>query len=341
MGLTRIRAQQISDLDYKQACRVVATDNITLEGGAPAVVDGVSLQQLDRVLVTGQNTASQNGFYRVQTLGQGENGTWVRTSDTDETGELAPGTVVMVTEGEVHADTQWKLTTNGTIVVGETALNFVLNAVSVIGGQNTQVQYNAGGVLAGSANLTFANDELTVVGRANVVGNIATGNILTDGYYYANGEPFVASSNYGDANVATFLDTGFGSNSISTTGNITAAYFVGNGSQLTGITGGGGDPVNFENISSNVLPAANVTYDLGSSDRRWRDLWLSNATIHIGEASISATAGNLELPTTVQIGNAALTESGGSLDLPAGTTVSNNPIAGLGKAIALSMVFGR
>ena len=35
MGLTRIRAQQISNIDYKQSVRVVTTTNITLAGGAP------------------------------------------------------------------------------------------------------------------------------------------------------------------------------------------------------------------------------------------------------------------------------------------------------------------
>ena len=43
MGLTRIRAQQISDIDYKQAARVITLSDVTLSGGAPALVDGVSL----------------------------------------------------------------------------------------------------------------------------------------------------------------------------------------------------------------------------------------------------------------------------------------------------------
>jgi hypothetical protein len=40
---------------------------------------------------------------------------------------------------------------------------------------------------------------------------------------------------YGNSNVSTLL-AGFGSNTISTTGNVTAGYVFGNGSQLTGIT---------------------------------------------------------------------------------------------------------
>jgi trimeric autotransporter adhesin len=36
----------------------------------------------------------------------------------------------------------------------------------------------------------------------------------------------------------------------------------------------------------NILPASNVTYDLGSSTNWFRDLWLSSGTIHIGGAKI-------------------------------------------------------
>ena len=69
MGLTRPRAHQLQDIDYKQAVRVITTTNITLSGGAPNSVDGVNLTVGDRVLVTGQSTASQNGLYQVTTVG--------------------------------------------------------------------------------------------------------------------------------------------------------------------------------------------------------------------------------------------------------------------------------
>ena len=58
MGLTKPRASQIYNLDYKQAARAVTVSNVTLSGGTPAVVDGVTLALNDRVLVTGQTTGS-------------------------------------------------------------------------------------------------------------------------------------------------------------------------------------------------------------------------------------------------------------------------------------------
>lgn len=65
MGLTRIRAEQISDIDYKQATRVISLTDVTLSGGAPKIVDGVSLNTNDRILVAGQATPSENGLYYV------------------------------------------------------------------------------------------------------------------------------------------------------------------------------------------------------------------------------------------------------------------------------------
>jgi len=70
----------------------------------------------------------------------------------------------------------------------------------------------------------------------DAVGNITAGNVLTDGYYYANGAPFSGGTNYGDSNVATFL-ANYGSNTVSTTGNITAGNFVGSGSNVDIVAG--------------------------------------------------------------------------------------------------------
>ena len=127
MGLTRIRAEQISDIDYKQAVRALQNSNVNLSGGAPSVVDGVNLSVNDRILVIGQDSGAQNGIYRVDVLGSGSNGTWVRTSDSNQTGEIEAGMIIMVTEGTVYKDTQWKLITNDPITIGVTALTFEQN----------------------------------------------------------------------------------------------------------------------------------------------------------------------------------------------------------------------
>jgi hypothetical protein len=48
-------------------------------------------------------------------------------------------------------------------------------------------------------------------------------------------------------------------------------------------------------ITGNLLPAANVTYNLGSDTVRWNDIYLANSTIYLGNAQISANASSLIL----------------------------------------------
>lgn len=210
MGLTRIRAEQISDIDYKQAVRVITTANITLSGGAPSVVDGVTLSANDRVLVAGQSTASQNGLYDVVTVGTGSSGTWARTSDANATGEINAGMIVMVTEGTTYADTSWKLITNDPITIGTTGLTFAQNtgnSFGVINANGTPVVAN------GAAGTTIFNSGNNLV---------LTGNAGLDTITFAVSDAPTFSGNVAVAN-------------LSTAGNIQGSYILGNGSQLTGI----------------------------------------------------------------------------------------------------------
>jgi hypothetical protein len=48
-------------------------------------------------------------------------------------------------------------------------------------------------------------------------------------------------------------------------------------------------------FTGNLLPTANITYDLGSPTQRWKDLYLSNNTIYLGTSTISGATGNIEL----------------------------------------------
>jgi uncharacterized Zn-binding protein involved in type VI secretion len=176
MGLTRPRAHQLQDIDYKQTARVITTDNVTLSGGAPATVDGTSLALTNRVLVTAQTTGTENGIYEVTVVGSGSNGTWVRTEDANATGDIKGGTIIMITEGTVYADTQWKLTTDNPITIGSTALTFARNGnaafgVIAVSGQSDLVSDQIG-------------DTLTLVAGSNVT---LTTNAGTDALTIAAG----------------------------------------------------------------------------------------------------------------------------------------------------------
>jgi hypothetical protein len=291
MGLTKPRAAQIFNLDYKQSTRVVTTTNITLTGGAPNSVDGINLSLNDRVLVTGQTTGSQNGLYLVTTLGSGANGTWARTSDGNENGEIEAGMIVMVTEGTIYADTQWKLITDDPIVINTTALTFTQNymANSISGGtSNVVVNSNANVTVssAGTANvLTVSNTGAFVSGVTSASGNVTGGNLITAGLITATGN--ITGGNITTAGLITATGTVTGGNLltagimsstgngihgniltgglISATGNVTGNYILGNGALLTGVITSSS---NINNGTSNVTVVSsggNVTVGISGT----------------------------------------------------------------------------
>lgn len=269
MALTRPRAYQIYDIDYKQAVRVVTTTNIALAGSAPTIVDGITLTANDRVLVTGQSIGSQNGIYYVTTLGTGSNGTWSRSVDTNTTGELLGGTIVMVTEGIVYADTQWKLTTNDPITIGSTALTFVQNysANSISAGtSNVVVNSNANVTVssAGTANvLTVSNTGIAITGIVSATGNITGNYILGNGSQLSgiittvNANTLTGNTLSSNVTNSSLTSVGILA-SLSVTGNITGGNILG-GANVNATTHTGGTVSVTDNITGgNLISAALV-----------------------------------------------------------------------------------
>jgi hypothetical protein len=348
MALTKPRAYQIFDLDYKQSVRALATTNVTLSGGAPNVVDSVELELNDRILVKDQSTASQNGLYRVQTVGTGSNGTWVRTIDGDQTGEIQAGMIVMVTEGVIYKDTQWKLITNDPIVIGVTALTFELNtSTSAINNGNSNVTIGElGGNVAvsvgGTANVAVFTTTGLTANNIATDGNLVVGNnlVVNGNLTYINvtdlniedpiiglgrgpnNAPLTTDDNkdrgtqlwyYTTAEQSAFVGWDDSAGKLIAAANVTIANEIVTVNNLGTITTG-----NIE-ATGNVSPTANITYDLGTANLRWRDLWLSNSTIYIGAATIGAVG------TTLTVNGAnVLTGNAGSAFSTTGNVTGGN-----------------
>jgi hypothetical protein len=83
-------------LDFKSSVRVIVTTNGTLatayKNGASA--GGVTLATGDRILLAGQTTGSENGFYTVNASGAP-----TRATDADASGEISKGAIVYVEAG--------------------------------------------------------------------------------------------------------------------------------------------------------------------------------------------------------------------------------------------------
>jgi hypothetical protein len=63
------------------------------------------------------------------------------------------------------------------------------------------------------------------------------------------------------------------------------------------------DDQTYVNVGANIVPSVTETYDLGSSDKKWRDLYLSGNTINLGNTTISSSGNTLILPTQTKIGS--------------------------------------
>ncbi|WP_256591382.1 phage tail protein, partial [Pseudomonas sp. HMWF006] len=113
-------AEELGKLDGKQSVRVAASTNIVLNGAQQ--IDGVAVIAGDRVLLTNQTLAKDNGLWIVA------NGDWVRATDANTSAKVTPGLTVMVEEGTANGDSLWHLTTNAPITLGTTALTFKMLA---------------------------------------------------------------------------------------------------------------------------------------------------------------------------------------------------------------------
>ena len=285
--------------------------NLLATGNMTNTVDEVVLSALDRVLVKDQTDAKQNGIYSVVTAGTGSNGTWVRARDANASDKMTSGMTTVVSEGSTNAFKTFKLATSDPITLGTTELSFVNPFVAGAGtvvGPNGSVQFNDLGTAGGTSGLLF--DKTSNLLSIN-------GNVSSSGYFIGDGSQLtgiVAGTNYGDSNVAAYLPTH--------TGNISANYFLGNIITAAGTVEGAlfsensilnvesgtsnlriyssGDVAISTNgtanavviganttITGNLLPSANVTYDLGSPTQRWRTGYFAANTIDLGGSTIS------------------------------------------------------
>lgn len=108
-------------ISVKDPVRAATTGPITLSG--EQTLDGIALLAGQRALVKDQTDATTNGLYTVSA------GAWTRTSDADnspggDNSEVRNGMFVLVQEGATLADTQWTLSTTGSITLGVSELTF-------------------------------------------------------------------------------------------------------------------------------------------------------------------------------------------------------------------------
>ena len=105
----------------------------------------------------------------------------------------------------------------------------------------------------------------------------------------------VGSGGTGSTNLTKHgILTGNGASAVNSSSNLT---FDGSDLILTGDTTlNGSMTLNGSlNLGGNIIPKADITYDLGSASNRFNDLYLSGKTLHLGDTNISTNAsGDIE-----------------------------------------------
>jgi len=154
-------------LDVKASAKYASTANVagTYNNGAGTItagsngalsIDGATPSADDRILLKDQTTATQNGLYKVTTVGSGSAAyVLTRTPDADAASEITGGAFVFVEAGTANADNGYVFTHNGTPTLGTT--NITVEQFSGAG------QISAGSALTKSGNtLNVAVDDSTI-----------------------------------------------------------------------------------------------------------------------------------------------------------------------------------
>ena len=185
-------------LDVKASVRVATTANLaaTYDNGAGTLtanangaisIDGVSLALNDRVLVKDQTTQTQNGFYKVTTVGSGSAAyVLTRTPDANEADEITGGAFTFVEEGTANADNGFVATHNGTPTLGTDDITFeqFSGAGSISAGDGLTKTGNTIDVNVDDSSIEVSGDTLQVkalgITNAMLAGSIANGKLANN-----------------------------------------------------------------------------------------------------------------------------------------------------------------
>jgi hypothetical protein len=259
---------------YDGTSVISVTINNSIDGNTVVNGDRVLMKNM-AVLTTGGTTPVQgDGIYIVSAVSTTVSCTLTRTSDAAN-GSPANGAAIFIYDGDavspLNNNSTWVVSNDSAVNWGATPVveftQMSADPVVVIGGTDTQVQYNNSGSLGGSAAITMNATELTVLTMANAAPiNIGT-TTLTD----VSGDTTFALANSGSLNVnlysqntKNFTITQYGSLfDINSNGNTT---FNTNTESFQGhVKFVNGPATSILTIDNNITAFTNIFMDSGSA----------------------------------------------------------------------------
>lgn len=170
----------VAGLTWKSSVWAMATSNVSLTGSTGSLtIDGqtfTATQNGQRILLTGQSTASQNGIYVYTDAGSGY--TMARSSDADTYSKLN-GATVFVEFGTSYVNSSWTQAAVLTSLSGQNWVQFA-GATSITAGSGLVASGNSFNVGAGTGitvNADSVQISATYAGQSSIttVGTIGTG----------------------------------------------------------------------------------------------------------------------------------------------------------------------
>jgi hypothetical protein len=281
---------------------------------AALVLDGITLNVDDRVLIYTQANAAHNGVYTVTSVGSGSTN-WVLTRALDadnaaggDPNGLGAGDAFYVKEGTTGAGELYVMNTTGTITVGTTAINFT--------------QISSAQIYSAGTGLTLTGTQYSVNAAQTQITQIGT---LTSGTWNAS----VIAGQYGGTGVANTGKT------ITLGGNLTTSGAHATTLTTTGTTGitlpttgtlstlAGAETLTNKTLTSPILttPALGVASATSIS--------FSGSTSGTAQVIASAVSGTTVLTLPAASGNLALTGyPNSSTSLPIGDLMTDEAYAG-------------
>ena len=179
--------------------------------------------------------------------------------------------------------------------------NIEANSITLVGNAvatsvNTAAAYGQANAAYSQANSAYGQANI-VYGIANTAygqANAAYGQ-ANDAHSQANTARNTANDAYAGANTAN-------TNALNAYGVANLAYNDANTRVLkAGDTVTGNLNVAASLITQNIVPNLNVTYNIGSSTKRFNDIWLSNSTIYLGDTWIKSSPSDANAIMTMAI----------------------------------------
>jgi len=274
---------------------VSATGNVT---GNYFIGNG---SQLTGITVSGTLSSTVDNFtgngsqtaFVLSTTPSSENLTWVNIDGVDQlrTGYSVAGSTVTFSSAPASGASIEITTLSGSVGSNISIASGTSNVSIGAANANVTVGVNGTGNVA-----VFANSGVYVTGVVSATGNV-TGNYIVGNGSLLTGVVATGIGTLASLSVTGNITTGnlLTGGLISVAGNITGGNLT-----TTGIASVGSLSVT-GNVLGNLLPSANITYDLGSATQAWRDLYLSGTSIKLGAATITSSG------TSVSVGTGNLT----------------------------------